>query len=132
MRKIHYSKDADALLIELLGLPIAYAEYDENIILHCSEDHQIVLVELLDFAQFITNFIENSSFQSIVESIVPLGVGQKKRLQEFLTASIAQEDLDEAAIEALEDAEDIADAKAALAEPGSLSLTEFRKELGLT
>ena len=90
MKKIHYSKDADALLIELLGLPIAYAEYDENIILHFSEDDQIVLIELLDFAQFITN----SSFQPIVESIVPLGVGQKKRLQEFLDASIAQEDLD--------------------------------------
>ncbi len=38
MKKIHYSKDADALLIELLDWPIAYAEDDEKIILHYSED----------------------------------------------------------------------------------------------
>lgn len=36
---------------------------------------------------------------------------EKIRLKEFLDRSIAQEDLDEAAIEALEDAEDIDEAK---------------------
>jgi hypothetical protein len=71
------------------------------------------------------------SFESLLASITKLGVMEKIRLKEFLDRSIAQEDLDEEAIEALEDAEDIADAKAALAEPGSLSLAEFRKELGL-
>ncbi len=71
------------------------------------------------------------SFDSLLASVTKLGVMERIKLKEFLDRSIAQEDLDEAAIEALEDAEDIADAKAALAEPGSLSLTDFRKELGL-
>ncbi len=52
MKKIHYSKDADALLIELLDLPIAYAE-DGKIILHYSEDDRLVLIEISDLAKFM-------------------------------------------------------------------------------
>jgi hypothetical protein len=69
------------------------------------------------------------SFDALLASIAQLGVMEKIRLREFLDSSIAQEDLDEEAIEALEDAEDIDDARAALAEPGVLSLAEFKREL---
>jgi hypothetical protein len=51
------------------------------------------------------------SFESLLANVAKLGVMEKIRLKEFLDRSIAQEDLDEAAIEALEDAEDIAEAK---------------------
>lgn len=71
------------------------------------------------------------SFENLLANVTKLGVMEKIKLKKFLDRSIAQEDLDEAAIEALEDLEDIADAKAALAEPGSLSLAEFKQELGL-
>jgi hypothetical protein len=69
------------------------------------------------------------SFDSLIDSIAQLGVMEKIRLRAFLDTSIAQEDLDEAAIEAIEDAEDIADARVALAEPDSMSLAEFKREL---
>jgi Protein of unknown function (DUF2283) len=52
MKKLHYSKDVDALLIELSELPIAYAEEDGKMILHYSKDNQLVLIEILDLAQF--------------------------------------------------------------------------------
>jgi hypothetical protein len=49
MKKISYSKDVDALLIELSEEPIAYAEDDGRVILHYSQDEKLVLVEILDF-----------------------------------------------------------------------------------
>ena len=49
MNKIHYSSDVDALLIELNNNPIAYAEEEGKIILHYSKDDQLVLIEILDF-----------------------------------------------------------------------------------
>lgn len=49
MKKINYSKDVDVLLIELNDQPIAYAEEEGETILHYSEDHQLVLIEILDF-----------------------------------------------------------------------------------
>jgi hypothetical protein len=69
------------------------------------------------------------SFDSLMDSIAQLGVMEKIRLRAFLDTSIAQEDLDEAAIEAIEDAEDIVDARVALAKPDSMSLAEFKREL---
>jgi hypothetical protein len=36
MKKIRYSKDVDALLVELSDAPISYAENDGQVILHYS------------------------------------------------------------------------------------------------
>jgi phosphoribosylformylglycinamidine (FGAM) synthase PurS component len=66
------------------------------------------------------------SLESLLSAIGQLGISEKIRLREFLDLAIGQEN-DEAA---QEDAEDIADAKAALAEPGFLSIAEFKQELG--
>ncbi len=53
MKKIHYSKDVDALLIELTEDAIAYAEDDGQLILHYSEEDRLVLIEILDVTQFM-------------------------------------------------------------------------------
>ncbi|WP_019499072.1 DUF2283 domain-containing protein [Pseudanabaena sp. PCC 6802] len=55
MKKISYSKDVDALLIELSNEPIAYAEDEGQVILHYSQDDKLVLVEILDFRRFMSN-----------------------------------------------------------------------------
>lgn len=54
MKKINYSKDVDALLIELSEEPIAYAEDEGNVILHYSLDNKLVLVEILEFRHFMS------------------------------------------------------------------------------
>lgn len=54
MKKIRYSKDVDALVIELSDEPIAYAENEGQIILHYSPDDKLVLVEILDFRYFLS------------------------------------------------------------------------------
>ena len=55
MKKISYSKDVDALLIEISNDAIAYAEEDDQVILHYSPDDKLVLVEILDFRRFMSN-----------------------------------------------------------------------------
>lgn len=55
MKEISYSKDVDALLIELSNEPIAYAEDDGQVILHYSENGKLVLVEVLDFRRFMSD-----------------------------------------------------------------------------
>jgi hypothetical protein len=55
MKKISYSKDVDALLIELSKEPIAYAEDEGQVILHYSQDDKLVLVEILDFRRLMSN-----------------------------------------------------------------------------
>ncbi len=54
MKKISYSKDVDALLIELSNEPIAYAEEEGAVILHYSQNDKLVLVEVLDFRRFMS------------------------------------------------------------------------------
>jgi len=54
MKKISYSKDVDALLIEISNDAIAYAEEDGQVILHYSPDDKLVLVEILDFRRFMS------------------------------------------------------------------------------
>ncbi|MBE9190722.1 DUF2283 domain-containing protein [Gloeocapsopsis crepidinum LEGE 06123] len=53
--KISYSKDADALLMELSDEPIAYAENAEKVILHYSNDEKLVLIEILDFRHLMSD-----------------------------------------------------------------------------
>jgi uncharacterized protein YuzE len=55
MRKIKYSKDVDALLIELSEKPIDYAEEEGQMIIHFSNDGEPVLLEILDAKNFILN-----------------------------------------------------------------------------
>ena len=55
MRKIKYSKDVDALLIELSEKPIDYAEEEGQIIVHFTKDGEPVLLEILDAREFILN-----------------------------------------------------------------------------
>jgi uncharacterized protein YuzE len=54
MNKISYSQDLDALLIELSNEAIAYAEDQENVILHYSQDGKLILVEILDFCCLVS------------------------------------------------------------------------------
>lgn len=54
MKKIRYSKEVDALLVELSDEPIAYAEDDGQVILHYSDDEKLVLIEILDVTQFMS------------------------------------------------------------------------------
>jgi uncharacterized protein YuzE len=54
MKKISYSKDVDALLIELSNEAIAYAENEGDVILHYSQDDKLILVEILEFRRLVS------------------------------------------------------------------------------
>jgi len=54
MRKIKYSKDVDALLVELSDKQIDYDEEEGQMIIHFSKDGEAVLLEILDS---ITNYL---------------------------------------------------------------------------
>lgn len=55
MKKIRYSPDVDAMLIEICDAPIAYAEDEGQIILHYSSSGELVLIEILEIKQFISS-----------------------------------------------------------------------------
>jgi uncharacterized protein YuzE len=57
MKKVKYSKDVDALLIELSDDAIAYAEDEGRVILHYSNNEKLVLIEIFDFKQFMSDDI---------------------------------------------------------------------------
>ncbi|MEG4852354.1 DUF2283 domain-containing protein [Microcoleus sp. B5-D4] len=54
MKKIRYSPDVDAMLIEISDAPIAYAEEEGNMILHYSSSGELVLIEILNVKQFMS------------------------------------------------------------------------------
>lgn len=53
MRKIRYSKDVDALIIELSDKPIDYAQEEGQLIVHFTKDAEPVLIEVLDAKEFL-------------------------------------------------------------------------------
>lgn len=69
MRKIRYSKDVDALLIELSGEPIDHAEESGQFIVHFSKTGEPVLLEILDARDFILGSI--SSLIKETEATLP-------------------------------------------------------------
>ena len=59
MRKLRYSKNADALMIELSNKPIEYAEEEGQIIVHFSKEGEPVLLEVLDARDFVLNVLSS-------------------------------------------------------------------------
>lgn len=59
MRKIKYSKDVDALMVELSDKPIDYAEEEGQVIVHFSHDGEPVLIEILDAKEFVLNMLSS-------------------------------------------------------------------------
>ncbi|GAB4421874.1 MAG: DUF2283 domain-containing protein [Thermodesulfovibrionales bacterium] len=59
MRKIRYSKDVDALIIELSDKPIDHAEEEGQVIIHFSSDNDPVLLEIFDARDFIINSLSS-------------------------------------------------------------------------
>jgi len=59
MRRIKYSKDVDALLIELSDKKIDYAEEEGQMIIHFSKDGEPVLLEILDAKDFLLNSLSS-------------------------------------------------------------------------
>jgi Protein of unknown function (DUF2283) len=54
LKKIRYSQDVDAMLIEISDSPIAHAEDEGNMILHYSSTEELVLIEILDVKKFMS------------------------------------------------------------------------------
>ncbi len=59
MTKIKYSKDTDALLIELSDKKIDYAEESGQVIVHFAKNGEPVLLEILDARDFILNSLSS-------------------------------------------------------------------------
>ena len=53
MRRIRYSRDVDALLLELSEKPIDHAEEEGQVIVHFSQEGEPVLLEILDAKEFV-------------------------------------------------------------------------------
>jgi len=59
MTKIRYSKDVDALLVELSKEPIDYAEESGQLIVHFTKSGEPVLLEILDARDFLLNSLSS-------------------------------------------------------------------------
>lgn len=69
MRKVKYSKDVDALLIELSDKPVDYAEEAGQFIVHFDKEGQPVLLEILDAKNFLLGSL--SSLMKETEASLP-------------------------------------------------------------
>ena len=69
MRKIRYSKDVDALLVELSSEPVDHAEESGQFIVHFSTTGVPVLLEILDAREFVLSSL--SSLLKEAEAILP-------------------------------------------------------------
>ena len=69
MRKIRYSKDVDALLVELSSEPVDHAEESGQFIVHFSKTGEPVLLEILDAREFVLGSL--SSLLKEAEAILP-------------------------------------------------------------
>jgi hypothetical protein len=59
MTKIKYSKDVDALLVELSKEPIDHAEESGQFIIHFTKSGEPVLLEILDARDFLLNSLSS-------------------------------------------------------------------------
>jgi hypothetical protein len=69
MRKIRYSKDVDALLVELSSEPIDHAEESGQFIVHFTKTGEPVLLEILDAKDFVLGSL--SSLIKETEATLP-------------------------------------------------------------
>ncbi len=91
MQKISYSKDVDALFIEISNEPIAYVEDEGQVILHYSQNGKLVLVEILDLRRFMSNetiAALSADLKAVIEAAIathsnPLEPPQKNALEIF-------------------------------------------------
>lgn len=59
MPKIRYSKDVDALLVELSQEPIDYAEESGQLIVHFTKTGEPVLLEILNARDFLLDSLSS-------------------------------------------------------------------------
>lgn len=58
MSKLSYEPESDVVRIELANLPIDYAREMGNMVVHFSQDHVPVYVEILDATKFKKNLVK--------------------------------------------------------------------------
>ena len=69
--KIKYYPDSDILEIRVLDEKPKYGEeYDENIIIHYSEENRVVKIEILDASKAILRFLQPILEQKPIKGIV--------------------------------------------------------------
>jgi len=69
--KIKYYLDSDILEIRVLDEKPKYGEeYDENMIIHYSEENKVVKIEILDASKAILSFLQPILEQKPIKGIV--------------------------------------------------------------
>jgi len=65
--KIRYNREDDVLIIEVSDEKIDYAEEADNMLLHFSREGKLVLIEILDASEFLTEILRASMRGSVVK-----------------------------------------------------------------